>query len=340
MNCFTKTFIFIHPSFLFFFFIIVFSNLRIISSNSFFFSWVFLEINLISFIPLIINIKNKYSSEASLKYFFIQTVTSILILFSILTLKNYYLIFNLNILVFALIIKIAVAPCHQWIPSVSERLNWLNLFIFFSFQKINPLIILFSIIQKIKHHLLFLLYILRSAIIGRLGGLNQNSLRKILVYSSIAHIAWLLRALSISNWLWIFYFLIYCLILNSIIIIFHKIQVRTISQLYIKNKKLIKLRVTLTLLSLGGLPPFTGFFPKLFITQELFFHSFVLLFFLLSSTFVTLFFYIRIILPYTLIINIFNKSFSHNQHNNTFLYYVIFINIFAFLASPFFFIFF
>jgi NADH-ubiquinone oxidoreductase chain 2 len=39
-----------------------------VSSNSWLGAWIGLEINLISFVPLMSNIKNMYNTEASLKY--------------------------------------------------------------------------------------------------------------------------------------------------------------------------------------------------------------------------------------------------------------------------------
>ena len=78
-----------------------------------------LEINLLSFIPLIINSKNLFSSESSLKYFLTQALASSIFLFSIILFFlfnnfnryefNFYFLILLNS---SLIIKIGAAPFH------------------------------------------------------------------------------------------------------------------------------------------------------------------------------------------------------------------------------------
>ena len=54
-----------------------------VSSNSWLWAWIGLEINLISFIPLMSNVKNMYNTEASLKYFIVQVLASATLLFTV-----------------------------------------------------------------------------------------------------------------------------------------------------------------------------------------------------------------------------------------------------------------
>jgi NADH:ubiquinone oxidoreductase subunit 2 (subunit N) len=65
----------------------------------------------LSFIPLIINKKNKYSTESALKYFLIQALASILIIGSA-SLGGRHSITPL-IITAALLLKMGAAPSHQ-----------------------------------------------------------------------------------------------------------------------------------------------------------------------------------------------------------------------------------
>lgn len=53
----------------------------------------------------------------------------------------------------------------------------------------------------VPHSPSFLIFssILLSAAVGAIGGLNQTFLRKIIAYSSINHIAWILSAITLSE---------------------------------------------------------------------------------------------------------------------------------------------
>ena len=132
---------------------------------------------------------------------------------------------------------------------------------------------------------------------GALGGLNQTLLRKILAYSSINHIGWILAALLLGPNLLFTYILIYSIVSSSVVLLLNANQIFHFKQIgSIPNTK-TKAIAFIRLFSLGGLPPFLGFIPKLLVinllshAQEL-----VWLFFLLSRSLITLFYYTRIIL--------------------------------------------
>lgn len=173
-----------------------------------------------------------------------------------------------------------------------EGLSWINCLILITWQKIAPIIIL-SYYFNIKF--LFFIIIL-SRIIGAIGGLNQISLRKIIAFSSINHIRWIIISIIIREFLWNLYFFIYTLLIIVICIIFFSLNCFFLNQLFFNNiNSIIKLFIFLNFLSLGGLPPFLGFFPKWIVINYLIQNNiiFICLIFLIS-TLITLFFYIRI----------------------------------------------
>jgi NADH-ubiquinone oxidoreductase chain 2 len=209
-----------------------------------------------------------------------------------------------------LLLKIGAAPFHFWFPGVIEGLNWINNFILITWQKIAPLILISYFILPN----LFSIIILFSIFIGSLGGLNQTRLRKIIAFSSINHLGWILAAIISNENLWEFYFLIYTFLSLVILILFDMLKVFHLNQTFfiINNNPLIKFLIFTLLLSLGGLPPFLGFAPKWLVIQYITINNNILLIVIIVClTLITLYYYIRICYTSFLInywqINWFNK---------------------------------
>lgn len=311
--------------------ILIISTLVTISANSWLRAWIGLEINLLAFIPLIRDNK-LISAESSLKYFLTQALASSVLLFAIILLlinsnyENYIDILKIIILS-SLLLKRGSAPFHFWFPNVIEGLSWFNSLILITWQKIAPLILISYIIIKP----IIIIRIILSRIIGALGGLNQISLRKLIAYSSINHLGWILAAIYCNNYLWITYFLIYSILTFTIVFIFNIYKISYINQLFslFFYSKIIKYFLFFNLLSLGGLPPFLGFFPKWIVIQTLTINNqLFILTFILLITLITLYFYIR--LSY--------RAFILNHYENNWVIYSIFnkINIFIFIILSFF----
>nr|YP_009160731.1 NADH dehydrogenase subunit 2 [Pseudoniphargus daviui]CCB84628.1 NADH dehydrogenase subunit 2 [Pseudoniphargus daviui] len=312
---------FIHPSFMLFFSFLLFSVIFTISSNSWLFAWIGLEMNLLSFVPIMLKKLNKYSTEVAIKYFLIQTISSIYLLFFLF--MKFYLIITL---MSVLMLKMGAAPFHQWLPSIVDGLSWPALFILLILQKVNPFILMSFLTKPTEFMYMLQLFIVSSALIGSMGGLNHTSLRKILVFSSISHLSWLLASFLVSNWVWLNYFLIYAFILFSLIFTLHFMEMYSINDLLLKNKTYNSALITLSIMSIGGLPPFSGFVPKFIVMQSLFLNNlYFIMFFLLTSTFVSLFFYARMFLSVLLLkTSVANYSYFYN-HKMT----IIFMNLSA-----------
>lgn len=277
--------------------ILIIGTLISISANSWLRAWIGLEINLLAFIPLIRDNK-LISTESSLKYFLTQALASAVLLFRVILyilnsnkINSYHII---EIIIFSsLLLKRGSAPFHFWFPNVIEGLSWLNSLILITWQKIAPLILISYIIIKP----IIIIRIILSRIIGALGGLNQTSLRKLIAYSSINHLRWILAAIYRRNSIWIIYFLFYSFLTFRIIFLFNLIKISHINQLFTLylNSKITKIFIFLNLLSLGGLPPFLGFFPKWIVIQHLVINNqLFLLTFMLIITLITLYFYLRL----------------------------------------------
>nr|YP_009536818.1 NADH dehydrogenase subunit 2 [Dendrolimus houi]AQM57851.1 NADH dehydrogenase subunit 2 [Dendrolimus houi]AQM57864.1 NADH dehydrogenase subunit 2 [Dendrolimus houi]UIX22007.1 NADH dehydrogenase subunit 2 [Dendrolimus houi]UKB89054.1 NADH dehydrogenase subunit 2 [Dendrolimus houi] len=316
---------------MFFLFILIFSTFISISSNSWFGCWIGLEINLLSFIPLISNSNNLLMSEASLKYFLTQSIASINLLFSILMkmilLKNFDLNNFLSIMInSSLLMKMGSVPFHFWFPNIVEGLSWFNNFILMSWQKITPMILM----SYYMNNNFLLIMMMINVMIGAIGGLNQTSLRKLMAYSSINNLGWMIFAIMISENLWIFYFTIYSFLIGIMIFMFYNLNMFFINQLFINNmNSMIKINLFINFLSLGGLPPFIGFLPKWIIINFLINNKmFLLSFIFIMMSLIMLFFYIRIIYS-SLMFNYIKMKWFKTYFKNKFL---LFINLMSFIS--------
>nr|UQJ75079.1 NADH dehydrogenase subunit 2 [Incisitermes schwarzi] len=244
-----------------------------ISANSWLGAWMGLEINLMSFIPLISSQENIFTTEASLKYFIVQALASSTLLFLVTAkalINQTFLVewgFHEYVIMTPLLLKMGAAPLHWWFPSVMEGLSWTNCLLMMTVQKMAPMMLI-SYLMKMSP--LTLMIIMTSVIIGSVGGMNQTSLRKILTYSSINHTGWMLTAILGSINLWALYFAVYLLLTTTVTTITKSFNISFVNQtMTASSEKKIKFMLFTALLSLGGLPPFIGFLPKWAVIQTL-----------------------------------------------------------------------
>nr|QBF00336.1 NADH dehydrogenase subunit 2 [Stegana sp. L224 JL-2019] len=271
-----------------------------ITSNSWLSAWMGLEINLLSFIPLMSDNNNLMSTEASLKYFLVQALASSVLLFAVIILMmknmmNFEMnsLYSSSIIMSSLLLKSGAAPFHFWFPNIMEGLSWMNCLLLMTWQKIAPLML----ISYLNGNMIFYSSIILSVIIGSLGGLNQTSMRKLLAFSSINHLGWMLISLKINLSIWSLYFLMYSFLSFTLIFLFNSFKVYHFNQMFslFFNQKPLKFVLLINFLSLGGLPPFLGFLPKWLVIQQLSFENqYFLLTILVMTALITLFFYLRI----------------------------------------------
>nr|YP_009542262.1 NADH dehydrogenase subunit 2 [Lasiommata deidamia]AYU56835.1 NADH dehydrogenase subunit 2 [Lasiommata deidamia] len=316
---------------MFFLFTLFFSTLISISSNSWLGCWIGLEINLLSFIPIILNPNNLLNSEATLKYFLTQSIASINFLFSIILslflMKNFLINNFISILInSSLLMKMGSTPFHFWFPNIMEGLSWLSCFILMTWQKITPMILL-----SYYFNMKFLMFIMiLNVLIGAFGGFNQTSLRKLMAFSSINNLGWMLSALMISENLWMIYFFLYSLLISIMCFLFFMLNIFFINQMFNFNMKFfIKFSIMINFLSLGGLPPFLGFFPKWLIINYLILNKlYIISFFFIFMSLIMLILYIRIIYSSFMFFSFKFKWFKIYIKNN----FLIMINFFSFIS--------
>ena len=277
---------------------------------------------------------SELATKAGLKYFLLGSLASCLILlgsgliYTYTGLTNLESIYNLIsvtgpisnitqgialgfIIIFVgYLLKISAAPLHNWAPDVYDESPtivtiWLTIM-----PKISILILLLEIFTQISsvnpvleslglNTIRFLLLIssLFSLIIGTVVGLTQIKIKRLLAYSTISHIGFILLALSINSVQsidsFIFYILQYTLtnlntfliliaigyLLNNNILIaagspntgdkgvHQEKDINYISELkgLFFTNPILSISLTICLLSMAGTPPFLGFFSKQFV---------------------------------------------------------------------------
>nr|YP_009368807.1 NADH dehydrogenase subunit 2 [Barbodes binotatus]ARN58820.1 NADH dehydrogenase subunit 2 [Barbodes binotatus] len=249
------------------------------ASSHWLLAWMGLEINTLAITPLMAQHHHPRAVEATTKYFLTQATAAAMILFASTTnawMTGEWSINDLSnpiatmMFMTALALKIGLAPMHFWLPEVLQGLDLTTGLILSTWQKLAPFALIIQTAQTIDPLLLTLLG-MTSTLIGGWGGLNQTQLRKILAYSSIAHMGWMIIVIQYAPQLTLIALGTYIIMTSTAFLTLKTLTSTKISTLATTWSKtpILTSMTALTLLSLGGLPPLTGFMPKWLILQEL-----------------------------------------------------------------------
>ena len=213
-----------------------------------------------------------------------------------------YIFYAFLLISVGLLFKIAAAPFHWWSPDVYDGVPTIVTTFIAIFGKISILIILlelsyytgtliYSIVQYYSWTISLSISCLFSLIIGTILGLTQIRIKRLLAYSTISHIGFILLALiahSVESYQsYIFYIMQYILTnLNAFLVIIgigfslylyhtnvsesnnlsekNNSPIQLISQLkgYFSINPILALCLVISIFSFVGLPPLAGFFGK------------------------------------------------------------------------------
>nr|AAT78125.1 NADH dehydrogenase subunit 2 [Anolis sagrei] len=282
-----------------------------ITSYHWLLAWIGLEINTLSIIPIISTTHHPRSTEAATKYFLTQAAASALILFSSMINAwetGTWDIMQLSstpshiLLTVALAMKLGLVPMHFWLPEVLQGSTLMTALIITTWQKIAPMTLIYLTINSLSTTILLLMG-LTSTIIAGWAGLNQTQTRKIMAYSSIAHLGWMVAISSIMTNLMVMNLMIYLIMTSALFqtLIFSKSKtIQDTTTTWALSPTIAAMTMAL-LLSLGGLPPLTGFMPKWLILEELVTQNLIPTATAMAlSALLSLFFYLRLTYTTTL----------------------------------------
>lgn len=248
---------------------------------------VYLALELQTFSLFILISGNRYSiksNEGGLKYFILGAISSGLFLISLSII--YYSSNGLNIsslnslcnegynyiwkylLLLSMFFKLSLFPLHFWIPDIYEASSNNIMALVGSLPKISVL----AFVIQLNIFSNFLMWCaLGSIFIGTLGAINQSKIKRLIAYSGISHIG--LGILTLSIFIKsglepsLLYIMIYIIGFMSLVLLLTSFDRKSFTYVYdlsgfSKINILIGLSWCLLLLSMGGLPPLSGFLIK------------------------------------------------------------------------------
>ncbi|YP_006503758.1 NADH dehydrogenase subunit 2 (mitochondrion) [Aotus nancymaae] len=260
-------------------FTILMGTMITILSSHWFLIWMGLELNMLAIVPILAKNTSPRSTEASTKYFLMQATASMVLLMAIFLNTLFSGQWTINpsfnkilstMMLIALVMKLGMAPLHFWLPEVTQGVPLTPAMLILTWQKLAPMSIILQIFPPMNLNTLLMISIL-SIMIGSWGGLNQTQLRKIMAYSSITHMGWMMAVLYYDPNITILSLIIYIfLTISTFMMFFMNSNLTTLSLSHSWNKLTWMMpMIPLMMMSLGGLPPLTGFSPKWAIMQEL-----------------------------------------------------------------------
>lgn len=248
--------------------------------------------------------KDSKSNEAAMKYFLMGSFASGILLFGIALIYGasgsfdiqsiydytayntpsawYYI--GAGMVLIALLFKVSAAPFHFWAPDVYEGSPLLTTSIMATIAKVAAFAAFYrlfnqSLIRSMPTFTMVLSAVTAlTIIIGNLSALNQDSFKRMLAFSGIAHAGYLLLGIcSIygkTDSAILYYSFAYGISTIAAFTIAIIVAEHTGSEKFeafnglAKRKPFLALALTVSMLSMAGIPPLAGFFGKYYIFSE------------------------------------------------------------------------
>lgn len=236
------------------------SVLTAFSSQTLFFLWVSLELNIVSVLPLLNSKNSFFSSEIALKYFISQRIASIFFILSALGGLFAAPTMVTTLAVAAIIFKLGIPPFHRWLVRILLIRPYKILFLILIVQKFIPLHIFSTLTVNTT---LFIWPAIFTLSLIFLNLKNISNLRISLILSAWGNTLWLILA-AINSSSWVTFLLIYGGLLLILTLALEGSNSQKFSS-FLKLSYSYKIIILLNFLSLAGLPPFRGFFIKIFL---------------------------------------------------------------------------
>jgi NADH-quinone oxidoreductase subunit N len=303
-----------------------------ISSNDLIVFYMGLELqSLALYVLATFNRNNLKSSEAGLKYFVLSALSSGLLLYgcsliygfsgstnfeiiaSQLNSNEYALTFGIVFILVGLAFKISAVPFHMWAPDVYEGSPTTVTLFFTMVPKIAALTVFIRFLyvpflELIDQWQMILVFLsIASMLFGAIAAIGQKNIKRLIAYSSIGHIGYVLAGVASasndgiqSSVTYLTIYIVMNLGLFSCLLMLRRNDnyyesIDDLSGLS-KNHPILSFSLLVILFSLAGIPPLAGFFAKFYIFKAVIEQSMYFLAIVgLLSTVIAAFYYLRII---------------------------------------------
>jgi len=319
--------------------------LTIISSN---FVVFLLGLELMSipiYVMIAYNRKNPQSVEAAIKYLILAGASTAILIFGmalvysvlgtmefstipqrVKEIQSFPIILNVGIIMIitGIAFKLALAPFHIWSPDIYQGAS-VNVTMYIgSIAKVGVIIFLLRFANTFQlynhqfwYYAITLLSIL-SMFVGNLLAVNETKIKRIIAFSSIAHMGYILIPFLVeSNYASeavLFYVVMYiisvALALGAISSMSMVIQMDKVTDLkgFLFKNPLLAISYSIGIISLAGMPLTAGFMAKIFVLLSGVEKSlWLLVILLIINSGIGLYYYIKMIMP------IFSKEESEDK---------------------------
>lgn len=292
------------------------------------------------------------SNEAGMKYFLMGSFASGIILFGIclvygatgyFDMANIYDLsqgiglpiwfpIGITLIIIGMLFKIAAAPFHFWAPDVYEGSPSLTTATMSTLAKIVAMATLYKLLSGLtslspKVELLIVIISILSMTVGNIMALRQKNVKRMLAFSGISHAGFMVMALlsmSTAASTLLYYTAAYALagIASFAVIIYvttnkDNEDISNFNGLG-KNNPLLAAILTASLLSMAGIPIFSGFFAKFMLFEQTIKAGYlVVVIAAVINSIISLGYYFKLILA------MYTKEASEEKQTVPFVYYAV-----------------
>jgi len=281
------------------------------------------------------------SSEAGLKYFILGALSSCIMLLGMSFLYGFSgstlytvihqmlmmsqnvlgLVVGIVLLFCSMMFKFSVAPFHVWTPDIYEGSPAISVSFFGSVTKIAAFVVIINVcclmmndnMMWMNNNLLWMIRALAmlSMLIGSIGAVMQTSVKRLIGYSTILNMGYVLIPFVTSDRAYFelavadsfLYLIIYVVTVIGLFAILvaslgAKVEDATLSDLegLSRTKKVAAVVITIFMFSMIGLPPFAGFFGKYYVVYSAIQHGeYLLVFTMILTSVIAAYYYLKII---------------------------------------------
>ena len=315
----------------------------------------FLGIEVLSISLYILAASNRLSlksNEAGMKYFLMGSFASGFILFGIclvygatgsfdlntintvIHISNYPQWFNIGLifLVIGMLFKIATVPFHFWAADVYEGSPALTTATMSSLAKIIAMATLYKLVtslfpfQTYTFQMIIVVVSIASMVLGNIMALTQNNVKRMFAFSGVSHAGFMLTTLLITNSAntLLYYATAYAIagigffaVVLYVVKDKHNETIDSFNGLG-KTNPLLAGILTASLLSMAGIPIFSGFFAKFFLLNQVIETGwFVIVIMAIISSIISVGYYFKIILA------MYTKNSMNNLPKVPFIYQIV-----------------